>query len=69
VWVRISDPIEFDTQWGKIEKIAPASVVEYLRMEWLGDRDLWSVVEQTGHSMKELGDANMLVEAYIPFQK
>jgi hypothetical protein len=61
--------MEFDRQWEKIEKIAPASVVEYLKTEWLGDRDLWSAVERTGRSMKELGDTNMLVEAYVPFHK
>jgi hypothetical protein len=64
-WIRLTEEATFEQQWEKIKKIAPESVVTYLTKEWLGDRDLWSAVARKGRSVLELGDTNMLVEAYV----
>jgi hypothetical protein len=62
-WVRITGVEEFDQKWEAIQRLAPQSVTEYLRKEWIPDRDLWSAVARKDRSVWELGDTNMLVEA------
>jgi hypothetical protein len=64
-WIRIPNQSEFDEQWERIKVIGPPSVVAYLETEWLGEQKLWSAVARTGRSIRELGDTNMLVEAYV----
>jgi hypothetical protein len=37
-WIRMTDPSDFAGQWEKIKRAAPASVVQYLETEWLGNK-------------------------------
>src|SRR3954451_5044644 len=62
-WVRITDQEGFDRQWEAIKNVAPASVIQYLEMEWWGDRTLWAAITRKDRSVFELSDTNMLVEA------
>jgi hypothetical protein len=64
-WIRLTDQDKFNIQWEKIKLIAPLSVAQYLETEWLGDQSLWLAVTRNGRSIQELGDTNMLVEAYV----
>ena len=64
-WIRITDEDTFNQQWESIKHCAPASVIDYLEKEWLNDRDLWSAIARKDRSILELGDTNMLVEAYV----
>lgn len=63
-WVRITDEGEFWKQWEEIKKIAPPSVLEYLKTYWLGEIKLWSAVYRSNHNIFQLCDTNMLVEAW-----
>jgi MULE transposase domain. len=64
-WVRITDMGEFDKRWTEIQSIAPPSVIQYLKTEWLGDRDMWSAVTRMDRTIFEQGDTNMLIEACV----
>ncbi|KAJ7573383.1 hypothetical protein C8J56DRAFT_804721 [Mycena floridula] len=71
-WIRVTDPVEFHSYWEKIQMIAPPSMTEYLRKYWMGGEDndwttspkLWSAVYRTERGIFQLGDTNMLVEAW-----
>ncbi|KAJ7580866.1 hypothetical protein C8J56DRAFT_1057841 [Mycena floridula] len=71
-WIRVTDPVEFQSYWEKIQMIAPPSMTEYLRKYWMGGEDddwttspkLWSAVYRTKRGIFQLGDTNMLVEAW-----
>jgi hypothetical protein len=47
-WPQITNLERFEDQWQEIQKIAPQSVTEYLKREWLGNRKMWSAVEWKG---------------------
>jgi hypothetical protein len=66
-WIHLTDQDEFNKQWDKIKLIAPLSVIQYLEKEWVADQQLWSAVTRNGRSIQELGDTNMLVEAYVRY--
>ncbi|KAJ7572931.1 hypothetical protein C8J56DRAFT_1067274 [Mycena floridula] len=71
-WIWVTDLVEFQSYWGKIQMIAPLSMTEYLCKYWMGGKDddwttrpkLWSAVYQTKRGIFQLGDTNMLVEAW-----
>lgn len=64
-WIRITNKSQFDECWEKIQVLAPASFISYIMEYWLPVRELWSAQERTERNIFELGDTNMLVEAYV----
>lgn len=64
-WIRITDREEFQNTWGKIQTIAPQSVIDYLKEYWVNDTyvRLWSAVYRQDRNIFQLCDTNMLVEA------
>lgn len=66
-WIRITDKISFDACWHEIQSIAPASVIEYLKINWLNETELWSAVFRQDRSIFQICDTNMLVEACVYF--
>ncbi|KAI5896064.1 uncharacterized protein SCHCODRAFT_02472173, partial [Schizophyllum commune H4-8] len=44
--------------------IAPASVIEFLEVHWMGDIKMWSGIYRTERDVFALCDTNMLVEAW-----
>ncbi|KAJ7150787.1 hypothetical protein C8R46DRAFT_963375, partial [Mycena filopes] len=63
-WFRIQDPDEFLACWARIQELAPQSVIDYLVKTWLGEKELWSGVYRQNRTVYDLGDTNMLVEAW-----
>ncbi|KAJ6592788.1 hypothetical protein B0H19DRAFT_920485, partial [Mycena capillaripes] len=63
-WFRLTDPDEFAACWARIQELAPDSVINYLIKTWLVDVELWSGVYRQDRNIYELGDTNMLVEAW-----
>ena len=66
-WYRITDEAEFNSCWKKIQSLTPDSFIEYINTYWLLDhvKKLWSGIHHKNCTIFELGDTNMLVEAYI----
>ncbi|KZV87284.1 hypothetical protein EXIGLDRAFT_840088 [Exidia glandulosa HHB12029] len=63
-WIRITDEAEFWTHWEAIQREAPASFIEYIKKEWLPEREMWSAVSRTERNVFERSDTNMLVESW-----
>ncbi|KAL1709711.1 hypothetical protein EV121DRAFT_194582, partial [Schizophyllum commune] len=65
-WIRITDPGEFNKTWEHIQATAPASLIEYLRVNWMSPDILrmWSGVYRTGRTIFQTCDTNMLVESW-----
>ncbi|KAJ7154347.1 hypothetical protein C8R43DRAFT_885158 [Mycena crocata] len=63
-WIRITDQDEFDACWAEIRSLAPPSVVTYLEEHWMKVVELWSAVFRLDRTIFDLGDTNMLVEAW-----
>lgn len=63
-WIRITTATEFEAHWQKIQDVAPPSVKQYLRDNWMNEQELWSAVHRQGRSIDEESDTNMLTEAY-----
>ncbi|KAI5823127.1 hypothetical protein K523DRAFT_317383 [Schizophyllum commune Tattone D] len=68
-WIRMTSPAEFESTWVKIQEIAPPSVVQYLKENWMGEQELWSAVYRTDRNVYQLCDTNMLAEAWHRFLK
>jgi hypothetical protein len=66
-WVRMTNKQDFDTGWENIQTLAPPSLAEYLRVNWMNELELWSAVHRQDRTIYELCDTNMLVEAYVIF--
>ena len=64
-WIQITNKSQFDECWEKIQVLAPASFILYILEYWLPVWELWSAQERTECNIFELGDTNMLVEAYV----
>lgn len=64
-WIRITNKSQFDECWEKIRVLAPASFISYIMEYWLPVWELWSAQKRTERNIFELGDTNMLVEAYV----
>jgi hypothetical protein len=66
-WYRITDEAEFNSCWKKIQSLTPDSFIEYINTYWLLDpvKKLWSGIYRKNRAIFELGDTNMLVEAYV----
>ena len=47
---------------GKIQALAPESIIEYIKEHWLPVMHLWSAVHREGWTVFH---TNMLVEAYV----
>ncbi|KAJ6616309.1 hypothetical protein B0H10DRAFT_1657326, partial [Mycena sp. CBHHK59/15] len=43
---------------------APASIIQYLQTYWMKEVELWSAAFRADHTIFELSDTNMLVEAW-----
>ncbi|KAL0058830.1 hypothetical protein AAF712_014481 [Marasmius tenuissimus] len=63
-WIRIAGKEEFQAAWEQVQKLAPLSLVEYFRVYWLPDVEMWSAVFRRDRTVFELSDTNKLVEAY-----
>jgi hypothetical protein len=63
-WVRITDENRFQERWSQIQKVAPPSVIEYLKTNWLPIKEMWSAVHRVHRSARQDCDTNMLVEAW-----
>ena len=66
-WYHITDEAEFNSCWKKIQSLALDSFIEYINTYWLPDpvKKLWSGIYCKNCTIFELGDTNMLVEAYV----
>ncbi|KAF5333556.1 hypothetical protein D9611_002587 [Ephemerocybe angulata] len=63
-WIRITDNAKFWSEWERIQTIAPASVTEYLKTNWIPNVKLWSAVFRKERTIFQDCDTNMLVEAW-----
>ena len=54
LWVEISN-----------DPSVPQSFVQYMRLEWLPEAKMWSLVMQKNCSILEKGNTNMLLKAYV----
>ena len=66
-WVITEDLTEFLNLWDEIwrDPLAPQSLINYLKKEWLQVLHLWSGTARRGRSIFEEGNTNMLLEAYV----
>ena len=62
-WPCITTQEEFDDCWAKIQKLAPESLIGYLRSNWLNETKLWSAIFRQDQTIFEVCETNMLVEA------
>ncbi|KAF8134713.1 hypothetical protein K438DRAFT_1997608 [Mycena galopus ATCC 62051] len=63
-WIRITDQDEFNACWTEIQALAPPSVIEYLETYRMKVVRLWLAIYRVDHTIFDLGDTNMLVEAW-----
>jgi hypothetical protein len=64
-WIRLTEKSEFEDCWKKIQKLAPASFIEYISEYWMPVWYMWSATERQGRTIFEISETNMLVEAYV----
>jgi hypothetical protein len=66
-WIRMTNRLEFDAAWVKIQDIAPRDFVAYLDEYWMPERvvKMWSAMYRTPSSIFEACDTNMPIEAYV----
>lgn len=66
-WVRIAASVAFEAASTKILEIAPLNFLQYLQEYWLPVKYLvmWLAVYCKGHTVYELSDTNMLIEAWV----
>ena len=62
-WPHITTQEEFDDCWAKIQKLAPESLIGYLRSNWLNETKLLSAIFRQDQTIFEVCETNMLVEA------
>jgi MULE transposase domain len=65
--VKTEDSDEFDRIWTEISTnpSVPQSFMEYLTTEWKPKSHMWSLSNQTEHTLLEESDTNMLIEVYV----
>lgn len=65
-WIRITNPLEFDTAWEEIKLLAPPEFINYLEEFWTQDRFkmMWSAIYRTARTIHQNCDTNMLIEAW-----
>lgn len=66
-WICITDTDLFWARWEEIKALAPDSIIQYLEEYYMGEATLkmWSAVYRKDRNVFELGDTNMLVDAYV----
>jgi hypothetical protein len=66
-WIRITEQLEFEATWLKIQRMAPEGFMKYLEQYWMSPQvvKMWSAVHRTPRTIFELCDTNMLIEAYV----
>jgi transposase-like protein len=64
-WVKTSDQTEFDSVWQEMQTdpLVPQSLVDYLKVNWMGIVPLWSGIHRKNRSIFQESDTNMLLEA------
>jgi len=65
--VSTSDEEEFNKLWSEIlnDPKGPKSFVEYMALQWISNKEMWSLVYRKDQSIFEEGDTNMLIEALV----
>ena len=64
-WIHITEKSEFEDCWEKIQQLTPASFIEYILEHWMPVWYMWSTTEHKDHTIFEISETNMLVEAYV----
>ncbi|KAJ7112174.1 hypothetical protein C8R44DRAFT_632265, partial [Mycena epipterygia] len=62
----MTNKVEFDAAWSKVQDIAPQSFVDYLKQYWMSEKvvRMWSAVYRTERNIFEACDTNMLIEVW-----
>jgi hypothetical protein len=65
--VKTGDPAKFSKIWEEVstDPLAPQSLMQYLKTEWLPVCERWSKVSRQNWHIFEEGDTNMFIEAYV----
>lgn len=65
VWVKTSDQTQFDSVWQEMQTdtSVPQSLVDYLKVNWMGVIPLWSGIHRQNWTIFQESDTNMLLEA------
>jgi len=63
----MSDEEEFNKLWSEIstDPKGPKSFVEYMALQWISNKEMWSLVDRKNRSIFEEGDTNMLIEVSV----
>jgi hypothetical protein len=64
-WVKTDDQAKFDSMWHEMQTdtSVPQSVVDYLRVNWMGIVPLWSGIYRKDWPIFQEGNTNMLIES------
>ena len=64
-WIKTSDQILFDQIWQELQTdaLVPQSLVDYLKVNWMGIVPLWSGIHRKNRPIFQEGDTNMLIES------
>ena len=64
-WIKTSDQIKFDQMWQELQTndSVPQSLVDYLKVNWMGIETLWSGIHKKNWPIFQEGDTNMLIES------
>ena len=63
-WVKTLDQTLFDSWWQEMQTnaLVPQSLVNYLKVNWMGIIPLWSGIHRKDWLIFQEGDTNMLIE-------
>jgi len=66
-FVNVSESRVFAKLWVEISNnpSVPQSFMQYIRLEWLSEVKMWSLVMRKHYSILEEGNTNMLLKAYV----
>ena len=66
-WIRVTEDNKFEEYWTKIKALAPLlappSFLDYITTHWIPYKAMWSAIYCKDHTVFELCDTNMLIEA------
>ena len=65
--VSTPDKEEFNKLWSEIlnDPKCPKSFAEYMALQWISNKEMWSLVYRKNQSIFEEGDTNMLIKALV----
>ena len=63
-WVKTDDQAKFNSVWHEMQTdtSVPQSLVDYLRVNWMGIVPLWSGIYRKDRPIFQEGNTNMLIE-------